>query len=154
MFIAFERFLDNNNELEFGRWTRRTFNYSVACSLKWLSTSYVVLYLVAIRSMISWPNIKIELLCKKHFITSFWIWRVFSTSLITERAFFVFIGISKAFRHELKRYMFKLVGQDLVVLRAEDQQHPEPKSNVVVLIWFIVCRWLNTDNDHTFCSTH
>ena len=44
---------------------------------------------------------------------------------------FVFIAISKAFRHELKRFIFKLGGQALLVLRIEDQQHSEPKSNVV-----------------------
>jgi hypothetical protein len=42
---------------------------------------------------------------------------------------FVFIAISKAFRHELKRYGHQLVGRDPIALRAEDQQQSKPKSN-------------------------
>ena len=47
-------------------------------------------------------------------------------------SFFVFLAISKAFRNELKRYLCRLVGQKLDILRAEDQQQqqqqlPEPQ---------------------------
>ena len=46
---------------------------------------------------------------------------------------FVFIAISKAFRNELKRYLYRLIGQELVISRAEDQQQqqPEPQMNSI-----------------------
>ena len=44
-------------------------------------------------------------------------------------SFFIFIGLSKAFRHELKRMIYKIVGKDLIVLRDEEKR----QENVVVL---------------------
>ncbi len=45
-------------------------------------------------------------------------------------SFFIFLGLSKAFRHELKRMIYKIVGKDLVVLREEEEKRHE---NAVVL---------------------
>jgi hypothetical protein len=49
---------------------------------------------------------------------------------------FVFIAISKAFRNELKRYIYKVIGKELITTRTEDQQQhqqqqSEPTANVV-----------------------
>jgi hypothetical protein len=39
-------------------------------------------------------------------------------------SFFIFVIVSKAFRHELKRLVYKTVGKDLIPLREEDNQQP------------------------------
>ena len=40
-------------------------------------------------------------------------------------SFFIFIGVSKAFRQELKRMSYTLCGKNLVIVREEENQQPE-----------------------------
>ena len=140
MFIAFERLLDNN-ELEFERWTRRTFNYSVACSPKWLSTSSAVLFPTgySIYSIATRYQDRTRLQETLNSVLMNMLNLLYFSYHAT--SIFVFIGISKAFRNELKRYVYKLIGKDLITTRTEDQhqqqQQPEPDPQKTVVEWFL-----------------
>jgi hypothetical protein len=48
-------------------------------------------------------------------------------------SFFIFVGISKAFRQELKRLVFKIVGKQLVPIREEENRQENIELNVVVV---------------------
>ncbi|CAF2713325.1 unnamed protein product [Rotaria sp. Silwood2] len=44
-------------------------------------------------------------------------------------SFFIFVTVSKAFRHELKRFIFKILGKDLAALREEDNKPENMEQN-------------------------
>ena len=48
-------------------------------------------------------------------------------------SFFIFVSISKAFRHELKRSIFKIVGKQLAPMREEDNKQENIDLNVVTV---------------------
>jgi hypothetical protein len=48
-------------------------------------------------------------------------------------SFFIFAGISKAFRHELKRLAYKMVGRGLLLIRDEENKQENVELNVVVI---------------------
>ena len=56
---------------------------------------------------------------------------IFSTFFCS--GFFVFISVSKAFRHEVKQLIFKMLGKDLIPLREEENQQENVKQNCVEL---------------------
>ena len=51
-------------------------------------------------------------------------------------SFFIFLSLSKAFRQESKRMIYKLIGKHFIITREEDQQPPQPQEipqeNIVV----------------------
>lgn len=50
-------------------------------------------------------------------------------------SFFIFISISKAFRQELKRMIYKSIGKHLIISREEDHPLPEPpRENIISTI--------------------
>jgi hypothetical protein len=48
-------------------------------------------------------------------------------------SFFIFISISRAFRQQLKRMIYKIFGKDLVALREEENRQENVELNVVVI---------------------
>jgi hypothetical protein len=64
-------------------------------------------------------------------LSTFFYFTFFSSS------FFIFLDVSNAFRHELKRMLYKLSGQHLLPLREEEDngQKNIPRNNVEVLLY-------------------
>jgi hypothetical protein len=48
--------------------------------------------------------------------------------------FFIFICMSKAFRNEIKRFIYKIIGKYLVILREEDNRRNNIQLNVVNIV--------------------
>jgi hypothetical protein len=53
-------------------------------------------------------------------------------------SFFIFISISKAFRQEVKRMTYKILGKDLMPLREEQNRQENIELNVVVVVSTII----------------
>jgi uncharacterized protein YggT (Ycf19 family) len=48
-------------------------------------------------------------------------------------SFFIFMGISRAFRQELKRMVYKICGKNLVQLHKEQDREESVEQNVIVV---------------------